>query len=148
MRMSASRLSSVRVPAWNCHEMGWTTGVSGLSLKDWRACYAEHNRDEQVLPHQELYGYALQVQQNPCSDPASAWKRAAEDLNMMMIKTAAWSLLTEPKPKMSTTVVMQIHPIRCLLMKRIQKQFSYRSDLQYSQQARDIQKHGRERAQD
>ena len=58
--------------------MGWTTGVSGLSLKDWRACYAEHNRDEQVLLHQELYGYALQVQQNPSSDPASAWKGTAE----------------------------------------------------------------------
>ena len=40
--------------------MGWTTGVSRLSLKDWRVCYAEHNRDEQVLLHQELYGYALQ----------------------------------------------------------------------------------------
>lgn len=66
MRMSASRSSSVRVPAWNCPEMGWTTGVSGLSLKDWKACYAEHNRDEQVL------------EQDPSSDPASAWKGAAE----------------------------------------------------------------------
>lgn len=32
--------------------MGWTTGVSRLSLKDWRACYAEHHRNEQVLLHQ------------------------------------------------------------------------------------------------
>ena len=76
--MSASRSSSVRVPAWNCHEMGWTTGVSGLSLKDWRACYAEHNRDEQVLLHQEHYGYALQVQQNPCSDPSSVRQRTGK----------------------------------------------------------------------
>ena len=58
--------------------MDWTTGVSGLSLKDWRVCYAEHNRNEQVLLHQELYGYAMQVQQDYSSDPASAWKRAAE----------------------------------------------------------------------
>ena len=73
--MSASRSSSVRVPAWNCHEMGWTTGVSGLSLKDWRACYAEHNRDEQVLLHQELYGYALHVQPGSGSDPSSVRQR-------------------------------------------------------------------------
>ena len=78
MRISASRSLSVRVPAWNCHEMGWTTGVSGLSLKDWRICYAEHNRNEQVLLHQELYWYALQVQQDPSSDPESAWKGTAE----------------------------------------------------------------------
>lgn len=58
--------------------MGWTTGVSGLALKDWRACYAEHYRNEQVLLHQELHRHALQVQQNPCSDPASAWKGIVE----------------------------------------------------------------------
>ena len=76
--MSASRSSSVRVPAWNCPEMDWTIRVSGLSLKDWRACYAEHNRIEQILLHPELYGHALQVQQSPCSYPTSAWKGAAE----------------------------------------------------------------------
>ena len=54
---------------------------SGLKMfieKNWRACYAEHNRNEQILLHQELYGYALQVQQDPSSDPSSAWKGAAE----------------------------------------------------------------------
>ena len=78
MRMSALRSVSVRVPAWNCSEMDWTTGVSGLSLKDWRAYYAEHNWNEQVLLHQELHGHALQIQQNPCSYSSSAWKGTAE----------------------------------------------------------------------
>lgn len=80
MRMPAPRSVSVRVPGWNCPEMDWTTRVSGLSLKDWRSYYAEHNRYEQVLLHQELYGHALQVQQNPCSYPASVRQRLDEEL--------------------------------------------------------------------
>ncbi len=90
MRMSASRSSSVRVPAWNCHEMGWTTEVSGLSLKDWRVCYAEHNRNEQVLLHQKLYGHALQVQQDIGSYTSSVTQRTGT-------RRSLYSDVKEPK---------------------------------------------------
>ena len=66
MIMSASRSLSIRVPGWNSVKTDLITAVSKCLLKNWRACYAEHQGNEQVLLHQELYRHALQVQQNPC----------------------------------------------------------------------------------
>lgn len=40
-------------------------------MKSWRTFYAEHNGDEQVLLHYELYGNALQIRQNIVSYMAS-----------------------------------------------------------------------------
>ena len=48
------------------------TAASGCSSRSWRACYAEHKRDEQVLLHQELHGHAVQVRSDPVGDPSSA----------------------------------------------------------------------------
>lgn len=76
MRMSAS--VSVRVPGWNSVKTDLITTASKCLLKNWRACYAEYHGNEQVLLHQKLHGHALQVQQNHCSYPASAWKGSAE----------------------------------------------------------------------
>ncbi len=76
--MSALGSTSARVPAWNSVKTDLITTASDHSLKSWRAFYAEHNGNEQVLLHQELHGHALQVQQDPCGDPASAWKGTTE----------------------------------------------------------------------
>ena len=58
--------------------MDWITSASDHSLKSWRACYAEHHGDEQVLLYQELHGHALQVQQDPGSDPSSVRQRTGK----------------------------------------------------------------------
>ena len=73
-----NNVSIIRVQEWNSVKTDLITAASRCLLKNWRACYAEHNQNEQILLHQELYGYALQVQQDPSSDQSSAWKGAAE----------------------------------------------------------------------
>lgn len=54
---------------------GLDSSASDHSLKDRRACYAEQHRNEQVLQHQELHGYALHVQPDSGIDPSSVRQR-------------------------------------------------------------------------
>ena len=78
MTMSASSLISARVRGLNSLKTGLTTTASEHSSKSWRVCYAEHHWNEQVLLHQELYGHALQVQQDTVSDQTSTREGTAE----------------------------------------------------------------------